>query len=791
MTQNNNKKPVRRMAVRSLKAHPFRAFGIALTIFLSSCLMTALPLLNTFSFIDLYRDMTAIPNAAYMNLTQKQLSSLEQNPYFVSVIRKKESSILRADTEYVRLLYAQSAKDSSSAYSLLEGTLPKALDEAAIEETLAAALQLGIGDRITCSEPSGAAQTFSICGTVKSADLTSLPAIYVSETYAENGHLLSHLPLSLQVTLNHDYLKNPEKSELLLHEIGVQNNVAESDLVIQYDSLYRNPITLERMIVYLLLDAGCLLVAILVIYSIFYISVMSRISEFGQLSTLGMSRRQLRKMMNCEGHLLCLSGILPGILVGSFLAQFFTGTWSFGYVLFFAVWVFLLSYLVIMVCLQKPVRIASSISPVDAQTYDPFHHPTAHGTNPHTRLTPRRLAKLRFQKERKKTFFTILSMLLGGTLFLLGATYIFSADTEKMARQAYFQDAEYVIQYSSEYQTLLSDTELFDFQRQNILNEELIQELYEIPEVEHITALHSQQIEYDCEGGSVTEEISMITEDMFPEITKNLQECSIEYETLVRENGVIYTGLEFYGEIPFSAGDLVTFRYYNGEQYLTKEVRIAAVADPVYSDRSFIQGGFLVPKELMEELFPGINTTSYLLVQTKQHVSDERIDTAVKRIVSHHDLISVETFTDYQKEILRQNQILAALIFCGSMLVILFGLINILNTMISKMLSRSKELALLEAVGMDNRQIQKMLIYECVYLSAPSAVLSLILGGFGGFLLITALFESGVTYLTYQFPLAAALLYLLFCFGLPIWIALTLNHSFQKQNLMERLKIME
>lgn len=108
--------------------------------------------------------------------------------------------------------------------------------------------------------------------------------------------------------------------------------------------------------------------------------------------------------------------------------------------------------------------------------------------------------------------------------------------------------------------------------------------------------------------------------------------------------------------------------------------------------------------------------------------------------------------------------------------------------MISAMLSRDTELALLEAVGMEEKQIKKMLVYECLHLCIPSVLFSLLLGGIRGFLLIRLLFQSQMTYLTYHFPFAAALLYVFFAILVPVGVALSLNRRFRKKDLMSRLK---
>ena len=85
------------------------------------------------------------------------------------------------------------------------------------------------------------------------------------------------------------------------------------------------------ILVYFFLDLLVLVIGLLVIYSIFYISIMSRIQAFGQMQTLGMTARQIRRMVNLESSLLCLIGSLTGILPGMLLSGAVTGQWSLSY----------------------------------------------------------------------------------------------------------------------------------------------------------------------------------------------------------------------------------------------------------------------------------------------------------------------------------------------------------------------------------------------------------------------------------------------------------------------------
>lgn len=51
--------------------------------------------------------------------------------------------------------------------------------------------------------------------------------------------------------------------------------------------------------------------AVMVIYSIFYISISGKTREYGQLRTLGMTRKQIRKFVRREGMILAARGGFP------------------------------------------------------------------------------------------------------------------------------------------------------------------------------------------------------------------------------------------------------------------------------------------------------------------------------------------------------------------------------------------------------------------------------------------------------------------------------------------------
>ena len=63
-------------------------------------------------------------------------------------------------------------------------------------------------------------------------------------------------------------------------------------------------------------------------------------------------------------------------------------------------------------------------------------------------LSPIGLGIMNFPKNKKKATITMLSLGLGGILFITAATYMSSIDKADYSRQGYFKDAEFYIHYS-------------------------------------------------------------------------------------------------------------------------------------------------------------------------------------------------------------------------------------------------------------------------------------------------------------------------------------------------------
>ena len=63
-----------------------------------------------------------------------------------------------------------------------------------------------------------------------------------------------------------------------------------------------------------------IMAGILVIYCIFYISIISSVKEYGQLRTIGMTAKQIKQLVFREGTLLALAALPMGLTAGIVLS---------------------------------------------------------------------------------------------------------------------------------------------------------------------------------------------------------------------------------------------------------------------------------------------------------------------------------------------------------------------------------------------------------------------------------------------------------------------------------------
>lgn len=198
---------------------------------------------------------------------------------------------------------------------------------------------------------------------------------------------------------------------------------------------------------------------------------------------------------------------------------------------------------------------------------------------------------------------------------------------------------------------------------------------------------------------------------------------------------------------------------------------------------------FTLPVDLAQQLYPDVeNMDRVWNVFTEQDTDSLR-----KELFSLLDdpRLNIISRSDYGEEFEVALQSVMILIYGLLCFLFLFALVNLVNTLITNLLSRQQEFGVLQSVGMSGRQLSKMLTMECLCYIVVTLVIMLLFGGLiGAFLVVLITKANIVGPLVYQFPIwelltfAAALLLIL-----VLYSAFAVRYM-RRQSLVERIKAM-
>ncbi|WP_406541980.1 FtsX-like permease family protein [Clostridium ljungdahlii] len=130
-----------------------------------------------------------------------------------------------------------------------------------------------------------------------------------------------------------------------------------------------------------------------------------------------------------------------------------------------------------------------------------------------------------------------------------------------------------------------------------------------------------------------------------------------------------------------------------------------------------------------------------------------------------------------------------AMSFIG--IIALIGILNLINTMITSILTRKKEYGMLQAVGLSDRELRKMLQIEGIYYSLGSSLMSIIFGTSLGYLCFKLFKRSGADYAEYKLPLGSILVLILAFAIITILITYLIENKLKKESIVDRIRYSE
>ena len=529
----------------------------------------------------------------------------------------------------------------------------------------------------------------------------------------------------------------------------------------------------------------------LIIYNIFQISVTGDIRFYGLLKTIGVTPRQLKRIIRQQALFLCIVGIPVGLLlgygVGASLTPVVMARTTFGVgvstvstspLIFFASALFAL--ITVLLSCSRPGKIASKVSPVEATKYTEIvkskkKHRTTRGAKVH------QMAFANLGRNKRKTVLVVISLSLSVVLLNILVTFTGGFDMEKyLAKQTcadfivsttdYFRyshsgnfiSQEQIEQIEATISPSLSGCgyKLTGYVPYGWMSEEhWLQDMMHYTSEENAKALLEQKNRRDdlvresalIEGldESLFDKLTVVEGDISPMFQKDTNAIAVVVDTDDYGN---VSNLDFYPPV----GSVQTITYIDEGYYIDSrtgnlsdentpaeymQFQLSESHDVDYtvcayvtvphsmSFRYYSTGySFVLPIEKLNHDSLHESIPMFYLFDTPDDISEASAENYLADLTADNlSGLMYESkatlraeFESFQTMFLLLGGLLCAIIG-------LIGILNFINAIMTGILSRRREFAVLQAVGMTNKQLKTMLIYEGLFYALGSSVAALIL----------------------------------------------------------------
>ena len=193
---------------------------------------------------------------------------------------------------------------------MVDGSLADLTDDTVlISDSYAEDHDLGIGDTVTAEVPAGKSE-YPIVGVYTDNPIIGVPVLTTPQTLITAGFQDADNFLIINTSKN-----SPEMLDALAAVVKDLPIVTVKDQA-GFAEEQRGPIDQLVMMIYALLGLA-LLIASMGIMNTLALSVIERTREVGLLRAIGLSRRQLRRMITLESVVIAVLGALLGVVLGT------------------------------------------------------------------------------------------------------------------------------------------------------------------------------------------------------------------------------------------------------------------------------------------------------------------------------------------------------------------------------------------------------------------------------------------------------------------------------------------
>ena len=564
-----------------------------------------------------------------------------------------------------------------------------------------------------------------------------------------------------------------------------------------------------------------LVMSVLVIGNSFRISVTEKISQYGMLTSIGATKRQIRRTVLLEGFYIGSIGIVSGILLGVgvdallvvIVNMLMSDVVNLKLVFALPWWVIpvtiLVSALTVYLSCLLPAAQAARISPIEAIR---GNNEIGKGISRRRIRTGRLVSKIfgiggvialkNLKRSRRKYRTTVVSLVVGVSVFIGLSSFInlgFGLVNTQYAKVGYdieVHPAE--IRYTDMSQDILA----------------LYRCIGDLPFADKVWFYNECALLAPVEG-QVSEEMKDYMKDWFDNGEDPV--CSTSLLIMNRDNFAEYASrvgikksdlskeviltdqyLAHKGEkthrfrvYKLSEGDTLTLRELSDSEDaisdITYSLDITKVTDvwPVGFENSYSPGGLVIVSEDYFDQSPRTILNKAYIESSKP----DKLVTEIDKLLDETGLAQNVYINDISSEADGMHRLLitVSIFLYGFIIVItLIGVTNVINTVTTNMNLRAPEFAMLKSVGMTGREFNRMIRLESLMYGAKSLCIGIPLGIALSFWISHSFARAYVE--AYKLPVAAIIECIVF---VALIVGFTMKYAVGKinrQNIMETIR---
>lgn len=831
---------------RCFQKNKGRNLAAILAIFLTAMMFAALFTMAQSleqNITEMYlRQAGTTAHASSKQVTDIQIKKIAEHPDVVNygssiVVGIAENQQLAGRQLEIRYADSQYAKYSFAYPS--KGKLPEKQNEIALDTLTAERLgiPLELGQPVTLewkkepNSPEAVSSHFELCGWWEGNLSSYADMAWVSEAFAldacagapapslDEGRILGLRMMGVSFSRH----KNIEaKIAKVLSETGVEQVEFSPNLTYTPEMQYS--IFMENMPMY----GGMVLVFLagyLIIFNVFQISVASDIQFYGRLKTLGMTKKQLKKLVFGQGNRLSFIGIpiglIAGWILGAVLVPSLVTVKGMDTMASASPWIFigsaLFSYITVTASCMLPARMAGKVSPIEALRYtdaDPnLKKKTKKSKNGASLLG---MAWANLWRSRKRTIMIICSLTLGFVLM----SYFY-------AENASFDMEKYLLDFAvADYQLDDATNNLSDGYRpeSQTISDTLLSDIAALGSVEETGRLYTHQTKVDVSEQARDNLKAFYHEERLKDFAANdpsFPNWKAEFDRVIagQENEYTVYGADMlvleaaassnyildgaFDQEKFASGNyalaigpstsprsgLPTWAVGEKVEIAGREFEIMAVTSPF---QPMVKGSgpvfdlpLVIPADVFLELWPESHLRKFFF-----NVSDDAMEDAYSLLSEYQqggsmgmNIVSRQTIAE-QYEAQRRSSAVTG--YAISITIALVGVLNFVNSMATAVISRKREFAMIQSIGMTKRQLRRMLDFEGLFYAGLTLAASYFLGSVVVGVVVRGMVEGGFT--TFHFTLLPLVCCTPVLLLLAVLVPFLCFKNLEKQSVVERLR---